>query len=363
MSFDFKKFADAIENDLKGNCVGYAFVVSHKEVWREKRAGGKARTSRNVPPTDMNTDIRFHTASVSKAITGAALLRALYHNKDFSLGTPFHTLLPRHWRVHQSITQLTFEQLLTHRAGFRFSGGGLSYASLKENIERGINTADIGDPEYQGENFAVMRLLIPRLSGYDIPQVQNADSLFETMQAGMYAASLIDYTNKHLFGKSGLSKLGCKPVPFLGGICYHFPYDNKSGTEFSDQTLVVGSKGWVMSAAEMGRFFRTLHFTEEIMPNTLSTRMKNDLLGYDSKGSTSEGVGYYWKNGQFPGSQNDGELNTLIIGYDNEVQVALIINSELGGGKGMVSIINDAHDEAYKMVKIKADDIKRIKIK
>jgi len=346
MNFDFKKFADAIENDLKGNCMGYAFVVSHKDIWVEKRAGGKARTSHNPPATDMNTNIRFHTASVSKAITGAALLRALYYKEGIGVDSPFYTMLPKHWKVHKSVKGVTYKQLLTHMSGFRF-GGGLTYASLKENIAKGIDTNLINDYQYEGENFAIMRLLIPRLAGNTVPQADNGDSNFDIIQAAAYSGAYINYVNEHLFEKAELPRLDCKPTAYIDGVCYHFPYNNKAGTAFSDQTLVVGSKGWVMSAAEIGRFFRTLHFTEKIMPYAISNMMRDESLGYDGNGATPEGVTCYSKGGWFPGSQNAGELNALIIGYETDVQVAMIINSELAGGKSMGQIIHAAHDKVY----------------
>ena len=163
MSFDFEKFANSIENGLKGNCVGYAFVVSYKDSWKVKRAGGYARTLINTPPLEMSTNVQFHTASVSKAITAVALLKVLYQREDVSLGSPFHTFLPNHWQVHQSLKlkdkEITFQQLLTHKSGFRFDGG-LDYGALKKDMAAGVNAVNIGDYEYQGENFAIMRLLL-----------------------------------------------------------------------------------------------------------------------------------------------------------------------------------------------------------
>lgn len=363
MSFDFEKFADKIENGLKGNCQAYAFVVSYKDNWKVKRAGGMARTMYNVPPLDMSTNVRFHLASVSKAITAVALLKILYKRDDVSLGSFFHTYLPAHWQVHKSLREITFQQLLTHRSGFRFSGG-LDYAALKKDMAAGVKISDNGnnddDNAYQGENFAIMRLLIPTLAGYPIAQNENGGPELDILQAAAYTSYYIEYIQKELFEKAGLPQLSCKAEAFTTGMCYHFPYDNKPGTDFGNQTLVVGSKGWVLSSAELAKLFRIVHHTEKILPTWLSNKMKNELLGYDANGSTSEGVDFYWKNGKFPGSQNAGELNTLIIGYENDVQVALIINSELANTKGMVGIINDAHDNAYKKIKVNAGgDVKR----
>jgi CubicO group peptidase (beta-lactamase class C family) len=360
MSFDFEKFANTIENGIKGNCVGYAFVISYKDSWKVKRAGGQARTLINTPPLDMSTNVQFHTASVSKAITAVALLKVLYQREDVILDSPFHTFLPNHWQVHKSLHSITFQQLLTHKSGFRFDRG-LDYDALKKDMAAGVNELNIGHYDYQGENFAIMRLLIPELAKYPISKNGHGGPGIDILQGAEYATYYMKYVQKELFAKAGLPELNCKAEAFKTGMCYHFPHNNKAGTDFGNQTLVCGSKGWVMSAAELAKFFRTVHHTEDILPTWLSNKMKNLLLGYDQNGETSEAVGFYWKNGKFPGSQNAGELNTLIIGYANHVQVALIINSELAGNKEMVEIINSAHDEAYKMIKVNASDLESVK--
>jgi CubicO group peptidase (beta-lactamase class C family) len=307
----------------------------------------------------MSTNVQFNVASVSKAITAVALLQLLYQRQDVSLDDPFFTFLPSHWQVHNSLRQVSFKQLLNHTSGFRFKRN-LTYHDLKTDMEEGINSADIGTAKYEGENFAIMRMLIPALAGRKIPRADDENPLMEMIQAQAYAAYYIDYIQDHLLVPAGLSKkIACHAIPFLTGMCYHFPYNNKQGTDFGDDTLVAGSKGWVMSAAELARLFRTVHHTEKIIPGILSDRMKNQLLGYDVLSNTGEGMQYWWKNGGYPGAQNAGELNSLIICYANGVQVAMIINSELSGGRSMMDIVNAAFDEAYSMTKVNAEHVKR----
>lgn len=81
--------------------------------------------------------------------------------------------------MHKSVKEVTCKQLLTHKSGFQF-GGGLTYASLKENIAKGIDTNLINDYQYEGENFAVMRRLIPGLAGNIIPQTVNGGGNFDS---------------------------------------------------------------------------------------------------------------------------------------------------------------------------------------
>lgn len=349
MSFDFKKFADQIEGRLNGHCGAYAFVVSYKSDWKVKRFMGKARTKHNPPLLNMSTSVRFHIASVSKAISAAALLKLLNLRTDYKLDDPFHPLLPDHWHVHESLRKVSFGQLLSHTSGLPVSGYG--YQSIKNRMAEGINTNDIGTANYAGINYGIIQLLIPRLAKMPVLQLNRSDSKAEILQAAIYSGFYISYVQNEVFKKAGLTKLHCKALPFASGVCYHFPDKGKAGTDFGNQEELAASKGWVMSAEQMAKFFRVLRYTENVLPFWLSKKMASDSLGYFGKGSTSEGVGCYWKNGGFPGSENKGELNSLIIGYDNDIQVALIINSELTNSKGMVGIINEAHDAAYKKTK------------
>lgn len=355
MSFDFEKFADEIENSLKGNCFGYAFVVSYKTDWKVKRANGLARTKHNPPETAMSTNMPFHTASVSKAVTAVALLKLLNQREDVSLDSNFYHYLPVHWQVHSSIKDITFRQLLTHTSGLRTHG--IEYSKLKKVMHDGLDAGATKVYNYEGINFALMRILIPALAKYPVIQDAHGGGNFDIIQAAEYASFYIDYVRKELFEKADLPKLNCEALPYISGVCYHFPEHGNSGTDFGDQTLTCGSRGWVMSAAQMAKFFRMVHHTENILPAWLSRKMRDDLLGYDSNGKTGDNVSFYWKNGGFPGTQNAGELNTLTIGYSNDVQVALVINSEVSFGKdNIASMINKAHEKIYKVSLVIKDD-------
>jgi hypothetical protein len=102
-----------------------------------------------------------------------------------------------------------------------------------------------------------------------------------------------------------------------------------------------------LSAAQLAKFFRAVHHTENILPAWLSKKMRDDLLGYDAHGTTGKGVKFFSKGGYFPGDQNAGELHTLTMGFHNDVHVEMIINSERSGGKKMLDICSEAHDKAF----------------
>ncbi len=350
-----ERAASSIEDGLKGNCKGYALVVSYKDEMNVKRAGGWARLKADPPKTEMSTSVPFTLASVSKVITAAALIRVL-NKKNLHLDTRIHSYLPDHWDVHRSIHDVSFKNLMEHRTGFRFGGDGEYYHDVKRNMEAGMDSSLRGTFDYSNHNYDVIRLLIPRLAGYKIEQYKKDPGPAEIMQAAMYAGYYVDYVQKEVFGAAGLSNfesISCKALPFVTGKCYKFPYNGLSGTDFGDVTLESGAQGWVMSAAQLSKFIRRLHFTDRILSKEFSDYMIKYGMGYDHTGDTPGGISSYWKGGSYSSKQNAGALKSLVIGFGNNVNVALIINSDFTGPIAARTLINEAIDNMPKTIKIK----------
>lgn len=342
-----ERFADKIENALKGHCNGFAFVVSHRDQKLLERQYGKARTNSDAPAMDMTADVPFHIASVSKTITAAALLKILRKRDDVHAGMAFHPWLPEHWHIHADIRGITFRQLLTHTSGLRTTE--IDYHSLKKSMADGITIPP--DKPYQGINYALMRFLIPSLAGYTIEQKGHPDLVFEMVQAGKYAAAYMDYVQKEIFNKAGLPQLQCKAIPYITGKAYSFPNLGGHGDGFGDHTLTCGSGGWVMTTAQMAKFFRQLVYTNNILSQDLIDMMHDNLMGYDGEsGTTPGGQGFVIKGGIY--FTSTVKLKTTIIGFDNGIQVAMIINSAIKGAPGMKEIIIGAYDDTWKTIHI-----------
>lgn len=348
MSTTIEKFANEIENALKGHCQGFAFVISHRDEAKEKRQFGQARTNADAPALDMSTNVPFHIASVSKTITAAALLKILKQRKDVNSDMAFHSWLPEHWHIHTDIRNITFRQLLTHTSGLRTTD--IDYHSLKKSMADGITIPP--DKAYQGINFALMRFLIPALAGYNIGQKTHPDIVFEMKQAAEYAEAYMDYVQKEIFNKAGLPKLYCKTLPYITGKAYPFPNLGSHGEGFGDHTLTCGSGGWVMSAAQMAKFFRQLNHTHNILPQDLIDMMHTNRMGYDTdSGTTPGGHSFVIKGGIYYNSSGI-KLKTTIIGFENAIQVAMIVNSAIKGAGGMKDIIIEAFDNTWKIIKV-----------
>lgn len=339
----------AIAKRLDGKCVGYQVVVSVNGLQKSSYAYGDARLAQDGNARAMFINDKYNIASCSKTITAAALLRAL-NAKQKSVDELMYPYLPAHWTLGDGLKTVTFKQLLTHQSGFVDKTYGSEYDSLKKLVSEGL--VDSKKPaKYNNANYALMRFLITTLGDYSVTKIPaattTASSLttLEAKQAREYADDYIDYCQKYVLGVSGagMSTLVCKPTDIAPALCYQFPKDNGPGADFGDMTLTNAERGWTMSSVQMAAFLSTLHFTEKIIPKTLSDMMINDVAGYDTRGQTPNKMGFYAKNGGYPGKYankaldganfgkkyNNGQVETWFFGFDNKVQISFIANSQV----------------------------------
>lgn len=341
---DVSKLAGEIEKRYKDKCIGFQFVISYKQHFEVMRSWGESRRRQDAPVKAMSNTDQYNIASVSKPISGAALMIILERLQNVTADSKMYTFLPSHWHIDNTVKVITFKDLLMHTSGFR--SGASSYADLKAMVKQGINPADHGVDKYENCNYAIMRLLIPRLAGYSIVMIPpNAPpglvTGLEAEQAASFAVDYMDFVQKKLFTPAGLPHMQCKPIATHPALCYQFPATGAHGGNFGDATLVCGAEGWNMSSKQLSTFFSHLHETTGIWSAAVNTYMKK--LCYEI-GTTTKGVSYYEKEGFFPGSENPGELNSVMVGFGNDIIVTGIMNSQ---GPAWEETVRAAFDAWY----------------
>ncbi|MDJ1504782.1 serine hydrolase [Xanthocytophaga agilis] len=328
---DTDKLADLIEQRLKGNCVGYQFTIGFKGENKVMRAGGDARLAPDANPRAMLITDRYTLASVSKNITATALMQLLAA-KGLTLDTKLAPYLPAHWKVSASLQTVTFRQLLTHTSNLY--DAQTDYQTLKNFADTATRNSPTG---YRNVNYALLRFAIVHLSGKTVTSLpNNATSSqrqqVEAKQAQEYGDNYVAYCQENIFGKIGsYPNVNCKQLPDSDnpGLCYQFPKDGKNGEPWGDLTTLAASQGWYMTSAQLASYFGKLMYSTQLLPSATTTQMRTENIGMFS-GQTPKGLACYSHNGYYPGQGygNKGELNTIIIGYDNGIQIALIINSQ-----------------------------------
>jgi CubicO group peptidase (beta-lactamase class C family) len=329
--FDLKSFADGIEKNLKGNCAGYQFVVSWGTAPMQKRAGGAARRAPDASPRNMTVNDRYNIASVSKTLTAAAAMKLLSQKKTPNirsvLDTPMIKYLPPSFKPGANVDKVTFRQLLTHTSGIRCNTE-VTYDNLQKCVGSDINPAD-KVYQYNNSNFALFRILIPRLAG-----TMPAPGANKNTDSFLYGIDYMRYVQANVFTPSGVPVIGCKPSGNSPAQCYQHPGPAGAGTDFGDMTETNASRGWTLSSLELGQVFSHLLYTDKVLPQGLVTRMEKEKLGLYPDVLTAD-VSAYSHGGYYPGKDdkgnlyNPGELNSLVFGLTDGVSVAVIVNSQI----------------------------------
>ncbi len=319
-----QEVADAIKNRFEGKAVGYAITVKTTNGATGNAAGGFAR--RQPPDTDgraMSTTERITIASVSKTITAASLLKSLAA-KNISLDAAIWEYLPSDWTFGNHFKTITFRQLLNHTSGIR--NCGINFDQLKECAATGISLSN-KTFQYSNANYALMRVLIPRMLGATTPTAEG------------YASSYIAWVNRQVLQPAGIPTAACKPTSSTPALSYESATSNpvdfssvKSGEIWGDMTLVCGSQGWNLSAQDLATFMHALMFTNKILPQSTVDEMKAGNLGmfWRDFGNGLEGWNHGgWHPYNWPGNQ--GEINTLVLTLNNGLTIGVVINSNYNG--------------------------------
>ena len=337
-------FATEIKRRLELQTVGGQCCIIDASGSVSGQAWGSARLPHSDAPRPMSYFEKLNPGSVSKIVTAAALLKALYDNPNYTLDSYFADCLPKHWYVTENLRLVSFRHLLQHKTGLT-TNHVTSYQGLKELVGQPIPARDPVTKEYgylyRNTNYALMRLLIPYLAGASIVQVQPGSNvaLIEQMQEAQYASAHISYTQKVIWDKTGVtSNMQCKPLPLYPALAYGKPATATNGTDYGDWTLVAGSCGWNASSFQLAYLLWTLHATTKIMPKWLSDAMlsgtneNNNFMGYDKTGTAANGISYVWKSGDLPYNPDpkkpySGELRAKAVVYANGVYAVVMVNS------------------------------------
>jgi CubicO group peptidase (beta-lactamase class C family) len=242
---EYATWGQKIDSTINQQAVGYAYIIINNGLQETTNAFGKARTSNDAPETAMTLDVRSNAASVNKTMTAVAALKLLAA-KNVSVTSSISPYLPKSWTLGQGVSAITFAELLTHTSGIRDTlSPDTSYANLKKTMAQDIQPAN-KVYTYQNANFALFRIMIPYLNGFDDTNVQDigaaTDQRYLDYMNSVYAPDI---------------KITCKPGlnPVLS---YPYPPGSTHGTDWNDWTDLCGSGGLQLSVHDMGVFMAHL---------------------------------------------------------------------------------------------------------
>lgn len=336
--FKVDSLSAQLKKRLDGNCIGYGYIICAKDQVVAVNSGGFERLDQDAPKKAFSVFDRMNPASLSKTITGIALLHAL-NKKGIPTSEFMYKYLPPSWTLGPEIKTITFSDLLKHTSGIRFTGE-MDYPGFKTYIAAGVTAENKNGQVYDNANFAIMRILIPIIDGQNIPGT-------DIERSTKYGQAFVQYANDNIFSKLGIPYVECKPETENQNLCYQFPADGGKGGDFGDFTTTSGGAGFNISVAQYAQVIRAAFYTADILPSGMGQTMRDSVWGFDFwlVGRTSFfDVAYQEKNGFFPGNQNPGEFNGVLCMFDNNVSIVLYVNSQLIYPGGVNQVVLDAFD-------------------
>ncbi len=161
---------------------------------------GKASLEKNIT---LNKDHLFLIASVSKTVTGAALLR-LYDEGKFGLDEPINDYLPFAVNVPNHSTPITFRMLLTHTSSiadedalFVYNYGSDTPIGLKDFMGSYLK---VGGSRYSITNF------LEQAPGTEFEYSNAGSALIGVLVEQISNKSFVDYTRQTIFSPLGMNK-------------------------------------------------------------------------------------------------------------------------------------------------------------
>jgi hypothetical protein len=145
--------------------------------------------------------------------------------------------------------------------------------------------------------------------------------------------------------------LYCHPTTSPDALSYHFPDGGTNGTDWGDFTMYNGQAGWNISVLQYSQVIREAFYGTKLIPASVSKMMRDSVMAFDyfGVGNTPYFNSHYVsKNGLFPAGGNAGEFNGEYVLFDNDVSVALFVNSQLNYTNGIGQLVIDAFDAAHK---------------
>jgi CubicO group peptidase (beta-lactamase class C family) len=266
----YADWAAGIDNAIDQQAVGYTYLIlDHGRVVASKTFG-LARTAADPPAVALSPDDSMNIASVSKTLTAVAALKLLAA-RHVSVDTPIYTYLPKSWTLGPNSKTITFRELLTHTSGIRSSQSlATGYDDLRTLIAQGIKLSD-KVYYYQNQNFALFRILIPYLNGFDDRGV--TDIGVQTSQ--LYLGYMNSVYDKYFY-------VTCDPDEGTGTPILSYPYPalESNGIDWGDETAICGAGGLQLSVDEMGVFLTQLNSGAFLTADQLQ-QMYDNLFGWD----------------------------------------------------------------------------------
>jgi CubicO group peptidase (beta-lactamase class C family) len=315
-------FGQEFHNKIKDHVTGYAMQLRQNGAPVYTLIWNWAQT-----PSDAGQgwklDTRMHVASVSKYITGVAMVKLL-DSKGISLDAKIINYLPAHWAKGPKVNLVSFRQLLNHTSGFASNSSQSNYNFMKQMVAMGalIN----GTYDYENMNFGLCRILLAVING-NLPQNFNAGPLTDQIWDMVSISAYKQYCQTNIFTPAGVPNASFEPLlGFKNALAYKFPHLNEDGWNSGNLASMAGGAAWRLSVDDLLKVMDHVRRRNTILPAGRAQQVLDQKLGIDQIIDTPAGK-LYNKNGSWT---NNGRSEKSVIYYMPQgMELVVLVNSKI----------------------------------
>jgi CubicO group peptidase (beta-lactamase class C family) len=366
-------FEEHVRTTMNGIVKGYAFAVADRDGTIQATAAGGWAQDPSDGNVRMTTDTATAIGSVTKVLSGAALLHLFERHTlanttvDAQLDMSMLAKLPEKWRFQwrgRNLERITYRHLLQHKSGFRDASCGGKALTQLEQFAAGVKIQDVGKLRcYNNFNYYLLRYLIAAIA---YPGDTAAiDKKYESLPLEEHLGKVnVEYSQlyerfmRDEFLPRSLDTLltTCRPQKDLGARGAAKGYsskDDKKGVftntldwEKSAESYCPSQGSWYLSAESLALFGRNLLYTDRWVSPATRRLMFDPANGNDE---------FPWastvRNNQF-GQEMGQSVWPSHGGSQNGYKAALV---QLPYGFVGAALINSADRESDQIAKTLMD--------
>ncbi len=345
--FNMDKFEQNLKASLNGTTVGYVYAINLNGQLNRSGDSGFARTTIDGQIMQ-SASKRMNIASITKTITAVAVLQLL-ERRGLTIDSLIAPWLPPDWVLGPGVNSLTFKSLLTHRTGFNTANTNfnstLSFTALRDSVQTGcIN------PQthlYMNMNYALFRVIIPAL-WKGLPGAPGIGEINASSATFFYRL----YVQQEIFNKIGVMNADCVSPSAEQPTLFYTNAASTPGVDYGDWSMICGGGGYYLSAIDLANFLANIRYNSNILSPANGDIMRNNYIGWSENGTLIGAHGEYFNHGgsinsSDPTGTNLGNMRGLIVQFPNNVDLALMVNSEIQPDQNIRTIVFNAYENAW----------------
>lgn len=277
-------------------------------------------------------DTRMHVASVSKLITAIAAVKML-DERWLSFDTKIGNYVPTYWTMGNNAKDITFRDLLTHKAGFTDAYYDGDYMTFKGQLAAGVAASP--GKNYTNGSFSLVRVLNATMTGAVSRDLQlpafvpasGRDAIWDNVTSSAFES----YVQAKVFTPSGVSG-----ITSTGSAASALAYSTKgdgSGWDSGELQTQLGGAGFRVSVNDMLNVMGAFRRKGTIVSPEKAQQALDAQLGIDVIDETPAGKSYL-KNGWWGGGGQDGAAwhveQAVACFLPDDMEVVVLVNSNIG---------------------------------